>query len=134
MSPVKVKTTFGNDRWPNLALQVVYSQVRFLACTDFIYLDHPMIQELSKLVTTNIIQRGDGDYSDEFAICVLGEVVRFSGNPRNIYTTVTSGKDTGGECMDFPIISSVTVRPRMGRIKRTMKSVISASGCCDRIQ
>ena len=31
MSLVKVKTTFGNDRWPDLALQVVNSQVRFLA-------------------------------------------------------------------------------------------------------
>ena len=111
-------------------MQVVNSGVRFLGCTDFEDLDHPLIRELSKLVQTNIIQRGEGS---EFPICVLGEVVRFKGNPRYIYTTAPSGKYTGGK-YNFPIISSVTVRAPFINVKRTVKSIISASGCCDRIQ
>ena len=119
------------DSWYDVALLLVTSRVRILGCPEFQTNEHPLIRELSKLVQTNIIQRGEGI---EFPICVIGHVAYFKGNPRYIYTTVPSGKYTGGECMYFPMISNVTVRAPFVTVKRTVKSIISASGCCDRIQ
>ena len=121
--PNPIKWTCGEfSCWSAVALHVVNSGVRILGCPEFQTNEHPLIDELSKLVRTHHITTGAGS---EFPICVLGDVHHFEGTPREVH----SNKPDGGKYRDLGQIYSITIRTSTINVEKTVKGIISVSAC-----
>ena len=107
--------------WSAGAFQVVNEAVRILGCPEFNTNEHPLINELSKLVETHHITTGAGS---EFPICVLGDVVRFKGIPRQVHTTAVAR----GLHMNFLAIRSITIHTPKKDVEKTVNAIISVKG------
>ena len=119
--PLAIGSSAVAESWEKVASELLRWQVRVIVCPTLKDPDHPMLMELSKFIQTSHITPAARD--DEFPICVLGDVSKWYGTPREIST-----QRLNSAYQNWPRICGVTVKKPYEILPNTMKGIIALHG------